>query len=279
MIVERTKTILKDKQLYAKKMLGQNFLIDKKVLETIIDNSGVTKDYNVIEIGPGIGSLTEFLALNAGKVLAYEIDNDMIEILKDTLSPYDNVKIKNIDILEADIMKDIEEYFGKTHKVMVIANLPYYITTPIIFKLLETTNIETFIFMVQKEVGKRLTGKPKTKDYNALSVYMQYKTNSKIFANVGKNSFFPEPNVDSVLLKVEVVKNDYNVKNEGKFVKFIRACFAQRRKTLVNNLSDAYNLSKDEIIKTLEKFNYNTSIRAEELSLDDIVFIYKTLCE
>jgi 16S rRNA (adenine1518-N6/adenine1519-N6)-dimethyltransferase len=278
MIVKQTKAILNKYQMYAKKMYGQNFLINSNVLDVIVKNSDINKETCVIEIGPGIGSLTEMLALNAKKVLAYEIDSDMVTILQDTLASYDNVIIENVDILKANINDDIKKYFNGD-EVIVVANLPYYITTPIIFKLLEETEIKKFLFMVQKEVGKRLTGKPKTKDYNALSVLMEYKTRSKIIYNVPRNSFFPEPNVDSVLIKIEAIKNDYTLNNEANFVKFIQACFLQRRKTLVNNLAEAYQMAKDDIIKTLVNQSFNEMIRAEELSLDDIVTIYKTLFE
>lgn len=278
MIVKQTKAILNKYQMYAKKMYGQNFLINSNVLDVIVKNSDINKETCVIEIGPGIGSLTEMLALNAKKVLAYEIDSDMVTILQDTLASYDNVIIENVDILKANINDDIKKYFNGD-EVIVVANLPYYITTPIIFKLLEETEIKKFLFMVQKEVGKRLTGKPKTKDYNALSVLMEYKTRSKIIYNVPRNSFFPEPNVDSVLIKIEAIKNDYTLNNEANFVKFIQACFLQRRKTLVNNLAEVYQMAKDDIIKTLVNQSFNEMIRAEELSLDDIVTIYKTLFE
>jgi 16S rRNA (adenine1518-N6/adenine1519-N6)-dimethyltransferase len=278
MIVKQTKAILNKYQMYAKKMYGQNFLINSNVLDVIVKNSDINKETCVIEIGPGIGSLTEMLALNAKKVLAYEIDSDMVTILQDTLASYDNVIIENVDILKANINDDIKKYFNGD-EVIIVANLPYYITTPIIFKLLEETEIKKFLFMVQKEVGKRLTGKPKTKDYNALSVLMEYKTRSKIIYNVPRNSFFPEPNVDSVLIKIEAIKNDYTLNNEANFVKFIQACFLQRRKTLVNNLAEAYQMAKDDIIKTLVNQSFNEMIRAEELSLDDIVTIYKTLFE
>lgn len=278
MIVKQTKAILNKYQMYAKKMYGQNFLINSNVLDVIVKNSDINKETCVIEIGPGIGSLTEMLALNAKKVLAYEIDSDMVTILQDTLASYDNVIIENVDILKANINDDIKKYFNGD-EVIVVANLPYYITTPIIFKLLEETEIKKFLFMVQKEVGKRLTGKLKTKDYNALSVLMEYKTRSKIIYNVSRNSFFPEPNVDSVLIKIEAIKNDYTLNNEANFVKFIQACFLQRRKTLVNNLAEAYQMAKDDIIKTLVNQSFNEMIRAEELSLDDIVTIYKTLFE
>lgn len=279
MIVNRTKAILNQYQMYAKKMYGQNFLINQNILDVIVANSDINKNTCVIEIGPGIGALTEVLALNAKKVLAYEIDKDMINILNDTLSLYSNVLIKNVDILDADINADIIEHFGENEEVVVVANLPYYITTPIIFKFLEQTEINKFLFMVQKEVGKRLTGKPKTKDYNALSVLMEYKTKSKIIHNVPRNSFLPEPKVDSVLIKIEAIKNDYKLNNEANFIKFIQYCFSQRRKTLVNNLSESYQMDKESIIKVLSNNGFNATVRAEELTLKDILLLYKTFFE
>jgi 16S rRNA (adenine1518-N6/adenine1519-N6)-dimethyltransferase len=279
MIVNETKKILSKYQIYAKKMYGQNFLVSQNVLDSILTNSRIEKETGVIEIGPGIGTLTEVLAINAKKVLSYEIDEDMISILNDTLSNYQNVIIENIDFLKADIKSDISKHFAGFDRIVVVANLPYYITTPIIFKLLEDTDIKEFLFMVQKEVGKRLTGKPNTKDYNALSVLMKYKTISRIVDNVPRNSFLPEPNVDSVLLRIETIKNDYNVNNEGKFLKFIRNIFIQRRKTMVNNLVVAYNLNKSEVSGILVKMGYNSNIRSEALDLEDIVKIYKTIFE
>lgn len=279
MIVNDTKKIINQYEIFAKKMYGQNFLIDKNILDIIIEKSGVNTDIGVIEIGPGLGSLTEMLAINSKKVLSYEIDKDMVNILNETLKDYDNIVIKNIDILKADITEDINEYFTDVEEVIVVANLPYYITTPIIFKFLEETKLNKFLFMVQKEVGLRLTGKPNTKDYNALSVLMEYKTKSKIVHNVPRKCFYPEPNVESVLLLIESVKSDYGLNNEPKFLKFIQNIFNQRRKTMVNNISTSYSIDKTEISESLQKLGYNPSVRAEALLLNDIVEIYKTIFE
>lgn len=279
MIFQETKRILKENDAFAKKHLGQNFLINLHTFELIMKYSEVSEDVDVIEIGPGIGSLTEFLALKARRVIVYEIDPSMIQILQKTLSAFDNITIRHMDFLQANIQEDIEQYFPNTQKVVVVANVPYYITTPILFKLLEETDIKHFCFMVQKEVGERLTGTPNTKDYNALSVLMKYKSNSKIVGTVSKKSFFPEPQVDSVLLRVETIKNDYNVNFEAKFIDFIQAIFRQRRKTIVNNIVTKYGLEKEDIIKAVEYCQFNANVRAEALSIEDIVKLYKYLFE
>ena len=211
MIVDRTKQILNTHNAFAKKNFGQNFLINKSILEKIVKEANLNGEDYVIEIGPGLGSLTEFLCLNAKKVLCYEIDDKMVEILADTLKDYDNKKIILGDFLKQNVKKDIDEYFGEGAKVKVIANLPYYITTPIMFKLLEVDNIIEEIFMVQKEMGDRFTGEVNTKDYNALSVFVKYHTETKKAFIVGKNNFFPAPNVDSVILHSFICKKDYGL--------------------------------------------------------------------
>lgn len=269
MIVDEVYKTLKEKNLYAKKHYGQNFLIDKNVLNNIISLSNVTKDDIVIEIGPGMGCLTEFLCLNARKVICYEIDKDMVELLNNSvLQKYDNVTIINNDFLKEDL--SIYNNEEKCANIKVVANLPYYITTPIIFKLLSETKIKQFTFMVQKEVGERLTGKPNTKDYNALSVIMQLKTDSKIVAKVSPNSFYPAPNVDSVLLLTKTIKNDLCVDLEAKFIKFVQDIFAQRRKTVINNISNKYNKNKQQLIKIFEENKVDINVRAESLNIEEI---------
>ncbi len=279
MIADNVKKILLSNKAVAKKMYGQNFLLDKNILEKIINYGIVTKEDNVIEIGPGIGCLTEFLAMNAKQVLCYEIDNEMVSILSDVLNNYSNIAIENIDFLKANINNDIKRYFDNAETLKVISNLPYNITTPTLFKLLNETDIPFFLFMIQKEVGLRLTGKPSTKDYNALSVLMKYKTNSEIVATVSPNSFFPAPKVESVLLKVQIVKNDYGLKNEAKFIDFIQNIFLQRRKTLVNNINASYGIQKDEIEKKIMMLGYNQTIRSEALNLEEIINIYRIMFE
>lgn len=277
MIINQTTKILKENNIFPKKKFGQNFLINPSVLDTILKNSSLDKTKGAIEIGPGLGALTEVLALNSKKVLCYEIDNDMVNILRKTLANYNNIIIENKDFLRVDLNSDISRYFKDVNEIIVTANLPYYITTPILFRLLEHSNLHKFIFMVQKEVGNRLAGKPNTKDYNALSVLMAYKTKTKVIANVSRNSFYPVPNVDSVLLSVQVVKNDYNVKNEAKFLEFIRAIFNQRRKTLVNNISSCYPLGKAKVKKIILNLGHKENIRAEALDINQIVHLYKTM--
>lgn len=270
-----TNKILNKYNIRAKKGFGQNFLIDENILKKIINSSGVTKEDGVIEIGPGIGALTEHLCINASKVIAYEIDNDMVEILNNELKEYSNLKIINEDFLKTNL--DNFDYFNNCERVLVISNLPYYITTPIITKLLEGDIVEEMYLMVQKEVGMRLSGKPKTKDYNALSVFMAYKSECKIEFEVPRNCFLPVPNVDSVIISVKKVKNNLNVNNEAKFLKFIQAIFAQRRKTTVNNISNLYSFSKEELSKILENLGFSSSVRSEELTLEDIYKIYITI--
>ena len=259
--------------MYAKKHFGQNFLVDKNVLKKIVEISSITKEDTVIEIGPGMGCLTEFLCLNAKKVICYEIDNDMVKILEENLlTKYDNVKVINNDFLKESL-----EYYNNEEQcqnVKVVANLPYYITTPIIFKLLSETKIQQFTFMVQKEVGDRLTGKPSTKDYNALSVAMNFKTNSQLVCKVKPNSFYPAPNVDSALLLVKTKQTDCSANFEANFLKFAQEIFSQRRKTVVNNLNGKYGLNKTELNDLLIKNDININLRAETMTVAEIIDLY-----
>lgn len=274
MIVDKVIKILKEKGMYAKKHFGQNFLIDKNVLNKIVDISNITKEDTVIEIGPGMGCLTEFLAINAKKVICYEIDPDMIQMLNENLLPlYNNIELINLDFLKADLSiynKDIEN-------IKVVANLPYYITTPIIFKLLSETKIKQFTFMVQKEVGDRLTGKPNTKDYNSLSVAMEYKTNSKVAYKVSPNSFYPAPKVDSALLVMKVKKMDSDANFDAQFLKFVQEIFSQRRKTVINNLNGKYSYDKQKLIDLFNKNNININLRAETMTVNDIIELYNMI--
>lgn len=257
-----------------KKHFGQNFLIDKNVLNKIIDISDVTKEDTVIEIGPGMGCLTEYLAINAKKVICYEIDPDMIQMLKENLIPlYDNIELNNLDFLKADL----SIYNEDVENIKVVANLPYYITTPIIFKLLSETKIKQFTFMVQKEVGDRLTGKPNTKDYNSLSVAMEYKTNSKVAYKVSPNSFYPAPKVDSALLMVKVKQMDSDANFDAQFLKFVQEIFSQRRKTVINNLNGKYAYDKQKLIDLFTKNNININLRAETMTVNDILELYKLI--
>ena len=274
MIVDKVVKILKEKGMYAKKHFGQNFLIDKNVLNKIVDISNITKEDTVIEIGPGMGCLTEFLAINAKKVICYEIDPDMIQMLNENLIPlYDNIELINLDFLKANL----SIYNEDVENIKVVANLPYYITTPIIFKLLSETKIKQFTFMVQKEVGDRLTGKPNTKDYNSLSVAMEYKTNSKVVYKVSPNSFYPAPKVDSALLVMKVKEMDSDANFDAQFLKFVQEIFSQRRKTVINNLNGKYSYDKQKLIDLFNKNNININLRAETMTVNEILELYNMI--
>ncbi len=271
--LKRTKEILDKYNLHAKKGYGQNFLVDSNIVKRIVSESNINKEDGVIEIGPGIGSLTEVLTESAKKVLCFEVDHDMVEILSENLK-VENLKIIEKDFLKVDFNKDLE-FLSDCKEIKVVSNLPYYITTPILFKLLEADiEINEYYFMVQKEVGERFSGKPKTKDYNSLSVAIDYQATAKILFNVNRNSFYPSPNVDSVVIEVKKEKKDYRVNNKADFLKFVQNIFAQRRKTLVNNINQAYGLSKAEIVDILKNNGYKETTRSEELSTEEIVNLY-----
>ncbi|MCR5422970.1 MAG: 16S rRNA (adenine(1518)-N(6)/adenine(1519)-N(6))-dimethyltransferase RsmA [Bacilli bacterium] len=279
MIVDETKKILNEYSKRAKKGFGQNFLVNKSIIEGIIKEAKISRDDYVIEIGPGLGSLTEYLCINACKVLCYEIDEDMVDILNNTLKAYDNKKIILGDFLKQNVKKDIEEYFGENVKVKVVANLPYYITTPIMFRLLEIDNVCEEIFMVQKEMADRFTGEVSTKDYNALSVFVKYYTDTKKAIFVSRGNFYPSPNVDSVVIHSIINKKQFDIKNEQAFLNFVKYSFNQRRKTFVNNISNQYKISKSNLEDILKNNNYNPSLRSETLDLNDFVKIYKLIFE
>jgi len=275
--VRRTTEILNKYGLSVKKSFGQNFLIDENILRKIVNVSKITKEDGVIEIGPGIGALTEHLLINAKKVLAYEIDTRMIEVLETELKDYDNLKIINEDVLKIDQVYD-ENYFKECKRVVIVSNLPYYITTPIISKLLlNEPKIEEMYLMVQKEVGLRLSGKPKTKDYNALSVFMAYLSECRVEFDVSRNCFLPAPNVNSVVISIKRIEREITVNNESHFLKFIQNIFIQRRKTFVNNLSKAYKIDKEKVMDILRRNGYKESLRSEELSLEEIYKLYKEI--
>ena len=252
------------------KKFGQNFLIDERVLEKIISAAEVNKDDFVLEIGPGIGTMTQYLAENAREVMAVEIDKNLIPILSDTLSAYDNVSILNADILKVDIAKIVEEKNGGK-PVKVVANLPYYITTPIIMGLFEShVPIDSITVMVQKEVADRMQSGPGTKDYGALSLAVQYYAEPYVVANVPPNCFMPRPNVGSAVIRLQThVDPPVKVKNEKLMFGIIRASFNQRRKTLQNSVSHdpGLGISKELIAENLEKMGLSATIRGEALSL------------
>ena len=262
---------LNENNLHAKKKFGQNFLTDQNILSQIVNSADINKDTLVIEIGPGLGSLTELLCKASGFVLCYEIDNDLIPILNDNLKEYNNFEVINKDILEVDINSDIDKYIKNYKNVYVVANLPYYITTPIILGLLSQTNkISRYVMMMQLEVADRICGKPKTKDYNALSIAIMYRATATKVIKVPRTVFIPAPNVDSAVVRLDLYDNPkYICKDEKHFFDFIRECFSQRRKTLVNNLFNKY--SKDFIVKMLNENNIKLTARAEELDITDFI--------
>lgn len=278
MISTKNKTIeiLNRNGIFAKKKFGQNFLIDSNIVMKIVKTANITKETNVIEIGPGIGAMTEILAKEAGKVLCFEIDEDMVNILNEEIKN-DNVKIVNKDFLKVDLDEEMR-YFIEPKNIVVVSNLPYYITTPIIFKLLEySKNIEKMVFMVQKEVSERLTAKPGSKEYGSLSVLIELNGTMKKEFNVSRNCFYPVPNVDSEIVSMEINKNDSALKNDPIFEKFIQNIFEMKRKTLANNICKKTNFSRDDLNKILQKLGLSESVRAESLSLNQISKIYEAL--
>ena len=252
------------------KKFGQNFLIDTHVLSKIITAAGVTKDDMVLEIGPGIGTMTQYLAENAGRVVAVEIDSNLIPILEETLKDYDNITVINEDILKLDINKLAQEYNGG-RPIKVVANLPYYITTPIIMGLFESgVPIDNITVMVQKEVADRMQVGPGTKDYGALSLAVQYYAEPYIVANVPPNCFIPRPNVGSAVIRLTRHRTPpVEVDDRELMFKLIRASFNQRRKTLLNGLNNSpeINISKEKIAEAIEALGVSASVRGEALTL------------
>ena len=249
----------------------QNFLIDAHVLEKIVSAAGITKDDCVLEIGPGIGTMTQYLAESAGQVIAVEIDTNLLPILADTLKDYSNVKVINQDILKVDINELVKEY-NNGRPIKVVANLPYYITTPIIMGLFESNvPIDNITVMVQKEVADRMQVGPGSKDYGALSLAVQYYASPYIVANVPPNCFIPRPNVGSAVIRLTRYQEPpVQVKDPKLMFKLIRASFNQRRKTLQNGLNNSpeISFSKEEITKAIESLGVSPSVRGEALSLE-----------
>lgn len=270
----RTKQLLDQYGFKFKKSLGQNFLVDTNVIRNIIEAAGIDKTSGVIEIGPGMGSLTEQLAKHVKQVLAFEIDQRLIPILGETLSPYDNVTVINEDILKADVASAIETYLHHCDEIFVVANLPYYITTPILMGLLEKNlNINSYVVMMQKEVGERLSAVPSTKAYGSLSIAVQYYTDVKRIMVVPKGVFMPPPNVDSLVVKLTTLERPrVDVEDENLFFKLTRGAFVQRRKTILNNYMSLIQDSKEHksrIIEWLEASGVSPSRRGESLNLND----------
>ncbi len=263
--------ILQKYQFRFQKKFGQNFLIDSHVLEKIIGEAEITEDDCVIEIGPGIGTMTQYLAEKAREVIAIEIDRNLIPILQDTLSSYSNVRIINEDVLKVDIRQLAEER-NQGRPIKVVANLPYYITTPIVMGLLEShVPLQSITIMVQKEVADRMQEGPGSKDYGALSLAVQYYAKPKIVAQVPPNCFMPRPKVGSAVIRLTCyARPPVKVRDERFMFDLIRASFNQRRKTLVNSLGNAANLKlkKEEVEAALEGMKLSPTIRGEMLSLE-----------
>ena len=279
---QNTIEVLKKYQFSFQKKFGQNFLIDTHVLDKIVRAAEITKEDMVLEIGPGIGTMTQYLAQAAGKVIAVEIDKNLIPILSDTLSGYENVRIINDDILKVDIQKLVdEENEGKPIKV--VANLPYYITTPIIMGLFENhIPAKSITVMVQKEVAERMQTGPGNKDYGALSLAVQYYAEPYIVANVPPNCFLPRPKVGSAVIRLTChEKPPVEVADEGLMFDIIRASFNQRRKTLANGLKNSGKLdfSKEAIAEAIESLGKGAGVRGEVLSLDEFAQLTNKLCE
>lgn len=270
----RTKAILDKYGFSFKKSLGQNFLIDPNVLRNIVSQAHLTENSGAIEVGPGIGALTEHLARGAKKVVSFEIDQRLLPVLEDTLSPYDNVTIVHSDILKADVEAVIAEQMPGIDDIMVVANLPYYVTTPILMKLLnDRLPIRGFVVMMQKEVADRITAKPGTKAYGSLSIAIQYYCTAEVAMIVPKTVFMPQPNVDSAVIRL--IKHDkppVEVIDEDFLFVVTRASFVQRRKTIFNNLQAGLQggkAKKDEILAALEVAGIDPKRRGETLSIEE----------
>lgn len=277
-----TKEIINKYSFAFQKKFGQNFLIDSNVLESIIRGAEITKDDFVLEIGPGIGTMTQYLCEAARQVVAVEIDKMLIPILEDTLSEYDNVEVINQDVLKVDI-KSLAEEKNNGKPIKVVANLPYYITTPIIMGLFESgVPIDSITIMAQKEVADRMQTGPGSKDYGALSLAVQYYATAKVILNVSATCFMPRPNVDSAVIKLTRHKEPtVNVADEKLMFKIIRASFNQRRKTLVNGLKNSPELSfsKEQIVKAIEKIGKPETIRGEALTLEEFAELANAFTE
>lgn len=275
-----TKAVLQRFGFDIKKKYGQNFLIDENTVRKIVLKAGVTKEDTVLEIGPGIGTMTQILCEEAKKVVAVEIDSKLIPVLSETLSVFDNVTVINEDILKCDI-REISKEYNEGRELKVVANLPYYITTPIIMGLLENYAdiIESVTVMIQKEVADRINARPGTKDYGALTLATKYYASVSKVADVSASCFIPRPNVDSSVIRLDIYKErPVKVKDERLLFKLIRAAFAQRRKTMVNSISAVTDFSKEEIKEALCLTGKSENIRGEVLSLEEFASLSDILC-
>ncbi|EMC02677.1 16S rRNA (adenine(1518)-N(6)/adenine(1519)-N(6))-dimethyltransferase RsmA [Streptococcus mutans] len=279
-----TRAILERHGFTFKKSFGQNFLTDTNILQKIVDTAEIDKTVNVIEIGPGIGALTEFLAENAAEVMAFEIDDRLVPILADTLRDFDNIKVVNEDILKSDLQTRIKEFANPDLPIKVVANLPYYITTPILMHLIESKiPFAEFVVMMQKEVADRISAQPSTKAYGSLSIAVQYYMTAKIAFIVPRTVFVPAPNVDSAILKMTRREQPLvQVQDEDFFFRVGKAAFVHRRKTLWNNLTSHFGKSEEVKVKleqALEAADIKPSIRGEALTITDFARLADALRE
>ncbi|MCO4547788.1 dimethyladenosine transferase [Streptococcus infantarius subsp. infantarius] len=279
-----TRAVLERHGFTFKKSFGQNFLTDTNILQKIVDTAEIDKNVNVIEIGPGIGALTEFLAENAAEVMAFEIDDRLIPILTDTLRDFDNVKVINEDILKSDLQSRIKEFANPDLPIKVVANLPYYITTPILMHLIESKiPFAEFVVMMQKEVADRISAEPNTKAYGSLSIAVQYYMTAKVAFIVPRTVFVPAPNVDSAILKMTRREQPLvQVKDEDFFFRVSKISFVHRRKTLWNNLTSHFGKAdetKAKLEQALEIAEIKPSIRGEALSIAEFAKLADALKE
>ena len=267
---QATKEVVQKHNFKFSKSLGQNFLIDTNVIDRILEGARVKEGDYVIEVGPGIGTLTKEMGRSAEKVVAIEIDKTLIPILEETLADFPNIEVINQDILKVNVQKLVKEKLNGG-PVKLVANLPYYITTPIVMKFLEEDiPVTDIVVMVQKEVADRMNAKPNTKDYGALSVAVQYYCDTEIVAKAPRHMFMPQPNVDSTVIGLHVREEQiYHVDNEDIFFKTVKASFGQRRKTLLNSLGGLGFLSKDQIKEALKEANIDEKRRGETLSIEE----------
>lgn len=277
-----TKAVLERHGFTFKKSFGQNFLTDTNILQKIVDTAEIDDQVNVIEIGPGIGALTEFLAERAAEVMAFEIDHRLVPILADTLRDFDNVTVVNEDILKVDLAQHIQNFKNPDLPIKVVANLPYYITTPILMHLIESgIPFSEFVVMMQKEVADRISAKPNTKAYGSLSIAVQYYLTAKVAFIVPRTVFVPAPNVDSAILKmVRRPEPAVAVEDESFFFKVSKASFTHRRKTLWNNLTGYFGKTeeiKDKLTKALDQAGLSPSVRGEALSLAEFASLADAL--
>ncbi len=279
-VARNTIQILQKYQFHFQKKYGQNFLVDERVLERILSAAEITKEDCVLEIGPGIGTMTQYLAERAGEVVAVEIDRNLIPILEETLEAYSNVTLINDDILKVDVNRIVSEKNGGT-PIKVVANLPYYITTPIIMGLFEGhVPLKSITILVQREVAERMQAGPGTKEYGALSLAVQYYAKPEVVAKVPPNCFIPRPTVDSAVIRlVRYEEPPVKMLDEEKLFAVIRAAFNQRRKTLVNALGNAQGLgvTKDRVVKALEEMGLSLTVRGEALSLEQFARLISLL--